>query len=724
MAADVLVEEVFSFICASGGFVELSVLLKQSSPLGSRKSKVEAKNWLTSQDDQRLIVVKDFNGEIAGVRINLRRKICRQYHDKGSCRSAQGKCKFWHICKGFIEENCHGKCNRLHNFFDPENNENILKELGLAKYPNGTIKNIVAWSLPQVCELYTKGKCTTDSCLYLHFCSQAVRSSACSCSLSHDLTASHNMKILKQYDLVPHQSMSTDFVRCNTLVPKEQRVLYKVCESSPEVCNADAKMLDAALAVIQGTKPSPKVSASLKHATKSQCDTVKQSSFNNLPNSSVQECAPSKKAVFDCIVKEYDGTVSFELISKRQDLFPNICADIAKWFEARKQSFLVRKKKGTIFQVSVLCRKARFCFKRKCSQNDCPYFHVCREYIAGFCRRGGRCQRNHSFQYDKDRNLISKLNLDGLTEEHLRKVFQLSLPQVCLDYNNGCCTKGLSCSQVHICKDYVRESCEDEEAGCGLRHESAFANAHTVSILQNFGLRIIRGKVDSVRRTLLVCESISSGLKDLRGSIPAKGVTGKVSGDDQDMKSKEGIAVSSSEPSKVKVLEYLAEEYDCSASLQVISKRKDLPPYEFQDVERERNATSLYIPGHWSQMPYMTRYQRVWLSPYSDEFELVGELFRNSIEQSVTIISIERVQNPFMWEKYQRCVSAFTIGYTLLIATWHVRESLLTSMFSFSSLAYDLTHRSRGRIYELNSKAERAHYFEQFVQFSSLCKQY
>ena len=669
MAADVLAEEVFNFICGNGGFVELSVLLNPSSPLGSTKSKVEAKNWLMSQDDPRLVVVKDFLGDIAGVRIDLGRKICRQYHVKGSCRSAQGKCKFWHICKGFIEENCRGKCNRLHNFFDPKNNEKILKELGLTKYPNGTIKNIVAWSLPQVCELYTRGKCTLDSCLYLHFCSQAVRSSACSCSLSHNLTDSHNMTILKQYNLVPHQSrMSTDFVRCNTLVPSEQRVLFKFCESSPEVCNADTKTLDAALAVIKGTKPSLKVSASPKHAAKSRCDTAKQSSFNNLPNSSVQECAPSKKAVFDCIVKEYNGTVSFDVISKRQDLFPNICEDIAKWFEARKQSFLVRKKKGTISQVSVLCRKARFCFKRKCSQNDCPYFHVCREYIVGFCRRDGRCQRNHSFQYDKDRKLISELNLDGLTEEHLRKVFQLSLPQVCLDYNNGCCTKDLSCSQVHICNDYVKESCEDEEAGCGLRHESAFANAHTVSILQNFGLRIIRGNVDSVRRTLLVCESISSGLKDLRGSIATKGVTGKVSGEDQNMTSKEGVAVSSSEPSKVKVLEYLSEEYDCSASLQVISKRKDLSPYEFQDVERERNETRLYIPGHWSQMPYMTRYQRVWLSPYSDEFELVEELFRSSIEQSVTIIRIERVQNPFMWEKYQRCVSAFTIGYTLLIA--------------------------------------------------------
>ena len=170
MADDVLAERVFNYICGIGGFVELHVLLKHFSPLGSRKSKAKAKNWLMSEPDRRFVVVKDFNGEIAGVRIDLRRKICRQYHDKGSCGSAQGKCNFWHICKGFIEENCDGKCNRSHNFFNPENKEKT-KELGLAKYPNGTLKHIVAWSLPQVCELYTRGKCTSDSCLYLHLCS-------------------------------------------------------------------------------------------------------------------------------------------------------------------------------------------------------------------------------------------------------------------------------------------------------------------------------------------------------------------------------------------------------------------------------------------------------------------------------------------------------------------------------------------------------------------------
>lgn len=40
----------------------------------------------------------------------------------------------------------------------------------------------------------------------------------------------------------------------------------------------------------------------------------------------------------------------------------------------------------------------------------------------------------------------------------------------------------------------------------------------------------------------------------------------------------------------------------------------------------------------------------------------------------------------------------------------HIGESLLTSLFTLilSSLAYDLTHRSHGRIYELNANVEKA----------------
>ena len=159
MADDVLAEKVFNYVCGSDGFVEISVLLKSSSPLGSRKTELEARNWFKKQTDRRLAEVKDSKGETAGMRIDLRRKLCRQYHSKGSCRSAHGKCKFWHICKGFMEDNCLGECSRSHNFLDEENYEKT-KGLGLDKHPNGTIKNIVQWSLPQVCERYSRGQCS------------------------------------------------------------------------------------------------------------------------------------------------------------------------------------------------------------------------------------------------------------------------------------------------------------------------------------------------------------------------------------------------------------------------------------------------------------------------------------------------------------------------------------------------------------------------------------
>ena len=227
MADDLLVDELFNYICGKGGFVEVSILLKHSSPLGRRKSELEARNWLKNQNGRRFVVVKDCNGEMAGVRTDLRKKICRQYRDRGFCRRARGKCKFWHICKGFIEENCDGKCRRSHDFFDKENQEKT-KELGLEKYFNATIKDVVAWSLPQVCQLYKRGEClSADKCLYLHVCAQAVRDSSCNCSLSHNLMGSHNKKILKQYDLIPHQSMAVEFVRCNIIIPKVQQVFDK-----------------------------------------------------------------------------------------------------------------------------------------------------------------------------------------------------------------------------------------------------------------------------------------------------------------------------------------------------------------------------------------------------------------------------------------------------------------------------------------------------------------
>ena len=310
------------------------------------------------------------------------------------------------------------------------------------------------------------------------------------------------------------------------------------------------------------------------------------SSCSSVPDP--QKCTPSKKAVFDCILEEYNGTVSFVEISSRKDLFPVGCGDIAAWFKARKDSFLLREsKEGQILEVSTFCRRAQLCFKSACSTKNCPYVHVCRDYIAGFCRFRARCQRNHSFQYDKDRKFLSKLRLNSLSENHLRKVIQLSIPQVCLDYNEGNCPRGQCCGQIHICKDWIRKKCEDEE-DCGLQHQNALLTPHATAILDNYGLKIRDGNINPVLRVLVVCEDKPAGQSM---STRANGGKASYQGVPAPSNNSSGI---SSEPSEQKVFECLCKEYDCSVSFPVIAKRTDLFPNEFKDIEswfRRKNGS-------------------------------------------------------------------------------------------------------------------------------------
>ena len=76
MTDDVLVKKVFNYICSSGGFVELTALLGDSSPLKWIESKRECKNWLNRQGGGRFVVMT--NGDLEGVRVQLKTKICKR----------------------------------------------------------------------------------------------------------------------------------------------------------------------------------------------------------------------------------------------------------------------------------------------------------------------------------------------------------------------------------------------------------------------------------------------------------------------------------------------------------------------------------------------------------------------------------------------------------------------------------------------------------------------
>ena len=878
MADDVLVAKLLNYICGSGGYVELTALLKPLSPLGSRKTKPEAKEWLKTQGPEvGFVCVKDHDDKIIGVRIDLRKKICHQYAVKGSCRRGQGKCKYWHICKSYIEGICDGKCGLSHNFHSEENKRKV-RELGLEKHSNGTVRNNVAWSLPQVCQLYLRNECKSDKCPYLHVCSRVAQGSSCKCALSHSLSDSHNIKILKQYDLVPpHGVINVDFVRCSilvlidqkcietrkspggTVVTKETRsailngkqdgsslgktqtpavstkplsrkdqpatsssvassvekqvnnclkakvlfeclckefncsapftvlenrkyvnelqdaslflkensdkflftrnengdikdiiafcpklrlcfdfVLVNECKkehcpsfhlcrkfitgscsrgekcsrshkfrnkrdqqtvmkldldwltneqlrqlmlsSSPQVCinynkgkctnistcprvhickdfvvNAcktgdacrfqhtgafdshETKSLlekyglgkishNSVLKTILVCKedsdpqiPRPASVSSLptkdedvatsRNMPSSQRRRVAQEQQPSASSSSssvpaYEKLAPSKKAVLACISKEYNGSVPFAVVSKRQDLFPEHSENIAAWFRNRKESFrLVERADGTILEVKAFCRRAGFCFNytsvTSCSREDCHYFHVCREYVAGSCRFGARCKWNHSFQFDQDRKFISKLDLDDLTDEELCKVIKLSMPQVCLDYNDGECQHGESCPLVHVCRDFLKKRCHDTN-DCGLEHEEALLTPHTSGILQNYGLKCTDGNLNFVLNALLVCEKTDSNVPKPTTSkskitAAAQDSTKQFSQcqtKPSDPWNKTNSSVSSSVnvrtpclPTEQKVFECLCRGFG-SSDFSEIAERKDLFPHGLESAER------------------------------------------------------------------------------------------------------------------------------------------
>ena len=355
MADDALVPKLFNYICESGGFVELADLLKPSSPLGSRESKLEAKEWLKIQGPKvGFVVVKDHDDEIIGVRIDLKKKICHQYAVKGSCQRGQGKCKYWHICKSYIEGICDGKCGLSHNFHSEENKRKV-RELGLEKHSNETVRNNVAWSLPQVCQLYLRNECKSDKCPYLHVCSQVVQGALCKCFLSHNLSDSHNSAILKQYDLVPpHQVIYINFVRCSILVLSEQKCIEtRKCVVN---CTTAEVVHDFMHAVVNNEKQD--TGCSLGGSKQDPPATLSSvaSPAEKLVNNGLKV-----EVLFKCLCIEFNCSAPFTVLKSRK--YVNELQDALLFLEDNKDKFLfTRNENDNIQDIIAFCPKLRLCF--------------------------------------------------------------------------------------------------------------------------------------------------------------------------------------------------------------------------------------------------------------------------------------------------------------------------------------------------------------------------
>ena len=226
----------------------------------------------------------------------------------------------------------------------------------------------------------------------------------------------------------------------------------------------------------------------------------------------VNNSEASERKVFECLCKEYNCSVSFSVISKRTDLFPAGFKDVESWFRKRNGSFLILENPdGAITEVSAFSAKVRLCFSYNapygtCAKDNCSFLHVCRDYITDSCANGATCPRNHQFRNEKDKALLSKINLDKFTDEQLRRLVLFSSPLICVEYNDGICDRGDACPRIHMCSNHLKK-CSREGHGCILEHESAMTTDHTKAVFERY--RMDHLKPGAAKKAILLFDDLA-----------------------------------------------------------------------------------------------------------------------------------------------------------------------------------------------------------------------
>ena len=145
----------------------------------------------------------------------------------------------------------------------------------------------------------------------------------------------------------------------------------------------------------------------------------------------------------------------------------------------------------------------RFLFpstKGRCEQHPCDKLHICRGFLEDSCAFGETCKKPHGFDNSVIENLLTQHNLDSLSSDDLKKLFQKTLkehkikyatsalgPRACSVYiKGGTCKEEDRCNFLHVCEKYIKGSCKSA-ADCGLCHSFETKHARRVLATHNLG---------------------------------------------------------------------------------------------------------------------------------------------------------------------------------------------------------------------------------------------
>ncbi|KAK7093586.1 uncharacterized protein [Littorina saxatilis] len=190
--------------------------------------------------------------------------------------------------------------------------------------------------------------------------------------------------------------------------------------------------------------------------------------------SNIPELGPDEWIkIFNLLLRQFQGRTKLgTLLSQKGNLFKGFShEDAAEWLK-HSNRFLTFEKNGVVKYVSVSYKEARSCFKYKkhntdrCVNETCPWFHICRDFIAGCCPWDSSCHFNHSFHTKSNAKVCVEAGLQAFTDEEIRIISFRSSPVVCMKFGKGACQE-LDCPDIHICPQFLRDECNDEACNFG-----------------------------------------------------------------------------------------------------------------------------------------------------------------------------------------------------------------------------------------------------------------
>lgn len=179
-------------------------------------------------------------------------------------------------------------------------------------------------------------------------------------------------------------------------------------------------------------------------------------------NESSNAFVASERAVFNCIVKEFVGSVSLAEISNRADLFHSDFQEHEQWFEEHPRSFLrIYNQQGQLLEIKTFALRAKMCFKycgnKGCNSKACPFFHVCQEFISkGRCDAGVSCKKNHGFSDNHNKHIAAKLfPKEHFDDQQLQVLVSLILVLILVVCNFFCRCEKLKIEPITLGKNLV-----------------------------------------------------------------------------------------------------------------------------------------------------------------------------------------------------------------------------------------------------------------------------